>query len=276
MSKKKMIRIIIIIFMVIFAFALVEIVIRLTAGAVKNVSDNFQKRNEEQTEYNSTPQKKQRQTISCLDNVFEALKDSDYKYVFDMLDENYREYMFHNDLKEFTDYAETDLKVDGEHEYTNIAQNGGLYQVTVRFNNGETTSNKRFTVKVLGENTCSIMIGEYTMFKKMTEVAKYSNLKFNLSYCYQTLTSRVYVIDIQNLTNDNISMDFTDVVKIISSNGIVNPGTIPNSMTIAPRASYRIRPAFPKDMPGESSMLLNVKVNGASKEVRINFADEIL
>ena len=275
MDNKRIARIVITIVIIIFAFALLEIAIRAIVGLIKNVSDKMEERKQEKMEYNSEAQQAQRQVKAFLDEVFEAMNHGDMEYAFNCLREDYQEYMFHSDIDEFKEYVRSNLKLTEDYEYTNIIMRGGLYLTTVKFSDGERSYENRFTVRIVDEEKCNFMLGEYTSFKKRDETANYKDIRFYLNYEYATQTSKVYVIDIANQSNEDVNIDFTENGKYISTSGFVYVGSKPIASSIKAGDTYRIRLVFSKEAVGESSLELYTTINGTNHMVKLNFGEEM-
>lgn len=273
--SKKTIRIIITVVMIIFAFALLEIAIRALFGLFGNVSDKIEEKKQEKIVYNSEKEKAHRQVTTFLDYYFDALKDGDYYYAFYNLHEAYRAYMFEDDIDKFEEYIKENFPVIENVEYTNINRKGGLYQVIASFTSGDSAYNKNLTVKIVGENECDLLFGDYNVFEKRSEVSNYKVLRYSLSYLYETSTAKVYVVDIHNNSMQDVSLEFNDVSRFVSTAGYVFDGTKPASSIIKPGETYRVRLAFAKDVMGESSLELDTNENGVKRLVKIYFSDEI-
>ena len=276
MNNKRIIRVIVTIAMVIFALALIEIAIKALFGLFGNVSDKIEERKQEKIEYNSEKQQAHRQVTNFLDYYFDAIREGDYDYAYYNLHEAYREYMFNGDMEKFKAYVKDNFPYLDNIEYTSIDRKGGLYQIIANFSNDNDSKTENFTVKIVGEGECDLLFGNYYIFEKRDEVSNYANLKYSLSFYYETPAAKVYVVDIHNNTNEDISLEFNDVSKFVSTLGYVYDGTKPASSVIKAGETYRTRLVFEKNIIGESSLELDTTANGVKQRVKIYFGDEII
>lgn len=276
MDNKKIVRIIITIILIVFAFALLEIAIRALFGFFGKASDKIKDNNQEKVAYNSEKQKAERQVTNFLDYYFDAIKDGDYNYAYNNLHEAYREYMFNDNIDSFKSYIKENFPYLESVEYTSINRKGGLYQVVAKFSSGDSFQNNNLTVKIVGETECDLLFGNYNVFEKRSEVSNYKNLRYSLSFLYETSATKVYVVDVKNNSTEDISLEFNDVSRFVSTAGYVFDGTKPESRVIKAGENYRIRLAFEKDAIGESSLELDTTANGVKQFIKIYFSDEII
>ncbi|MBQ9314981.1 MAG: hypothetical protein IJ220_08365 [Clostridia bacterium] len=276
MDKKKIIKICLIFILPFFVLALIETGIRALIGLSGKISQREEEKKQEQAEYNSDKQITQRQITTFIEDIVDAIGDKDYNYVFDSLDEAYREYKFNNEVNKLKEYMEEKINIGTKHEIIRINQNGGMYQVLLGITNGNLYSSQSFTVKVQGINECTFMFDEYTNFNKMNETAKYTDVQYQLSYYYETPEAMGYIIDIEDLTAENIKIDFDESSKLVLTNGkTYKCGTI-SSIEIKPNESNRIEIVFPKQYIGKSYLQLNVTENDVPREIIISLERDIM
>ena len=276
MENKKLIKIGLIVIGVFFIFALIEAGIRGLLQISNYFSEQKEEKKQEEVVYNSDKETTKRQITTFLDNIFEAIDDADYQYVFDALDEVYREYMFHNEINELKEYIEENISFRAKHKYIRINQSGGMYQVLVGITEGSSYSSHSFTVKVINSNQCTFMFDEYTSMQKEQDQATYPNVIYHLSYYYETPDITGYVIDVENITSDDIKIEFQDSAKLVSLNGEIYEGNQPNSILVKPNQEVQIELLFLKQTSGNSYLQLNVMENDVPKQVLINLVEDIM
>lgn len=90
-----------------------------------------------------------------LQKIFDAIKDKDYKYVYNKLDETFRNNNFKNE-EEFERYAEQNFS-DKEFKYTDCKKTNDIYVATVKITNNNGEYDQREFIVKLEEGTDFIM-----------------------------------------------------------------------------------------------------------------------
>jgi len=276
MDKKKMMKIAFIVIAFFFALALIEASIRGMIVLVNHFSEKNEERKQEDVNFYSDEQKTQRQIIRFIDDIVVAIKDKDDDYVFRYLDKEYKEYIFENDVKKMHDYIKQNINMGEKYDFTRINQSGGMYQVLLGITSGEKFYSQSFTVKVLGTNECSFFFGEYTHFEKKEQVASYPNTKYLITYYYETPDVMSYVLEVENLTNEDITLESTKPSKLISTSGKVYEGTTIEAITIEPYQKNRLEVVFLKQFGGQSTLQLSVTENDIPKEVMLTLVTDMM
>jgi len=83
-----------------------------------------------------------------LGRFFEALKQEDYKYAYEKLEDGFKSQHF-NTVSEFEEYAKTTFIYDEEVEYNEFSNLDGIYTCAVELQHGENVVEKAFTVELL-------------------------------------------------------------------------------------------------------------------------------
>ena len=87
-----------------------------------------------------------------LQKVVDALNDKDYKYVYNKLDETFKENNF-PDLDKFKQYVEDNLYTSIEAEFSDYKNSGNIHMYDVSFKNkkdqNDTPITKTFIIKLL-------------------------------------------------------------------------------------------------------------------------------
>ena len=179
-------------------------------GKVNEYSDKKKEEKKQEEAYNSEASKTERQIRTFIDNIYSAIKDKDYAYISMCLDKNYNECIFDNSIENLKEYIENNIVIDDSYIISKISQDEGLYQVLIGVQSENSYNTQTFTVNVIDENECELMLGEYSSFKKNNEIAKYSNLSYNLVYNYRTPDIVSYLIDITNFTDEEIVIEFNE------------------------------------------------------------------
>lgn len=270
MENKKIIKVVVIIFAVIIAFALIEILIKFLLGVAQNMYEKSEERKQEEIEYNSDASKSKRQVTTFLDNIISAIKEKDYSYIMTCLDDNYKQYMFNNNIEELKTHIEKNYNIEGEYEYQNIDLDGGIYQVTIKMPNN---NSKTFTVNILGENNCSLFLGNYTAFMKRNEIKITSDLTYNVSYYYETSDLKAYVVDVKNTSSGDINISFSNASKLVSYDGRVFTGSIPARKSIKSGEITRIEFKFlRRSLPG-SYIQFDITKNDVKETMQIDLSN---
>ena len=90
-----------------------------------------------------------------MQKIFDAIKDKDYKYVYNKLDETFRNNNFKTE-EEFKIYAEQNFS-DKEFKYTDCKETNDIYVATVKITNNNGESDQREFIVKLEEGTDFIM-----------------------------------------------------------------------------------------------------------------------
>lgn len=272
MDNKKIIKIAFVILGVFCVFALIEIIIRAAARGVNHVAEYVEERRQEKIEYNSDEQKTNRQIMAFIDNVMNAIKQDDIQFVYRSLQQSYRKYLFHDSVNELKEYIHSNYRIGKEYRYKDITLNGGMYQVIVELSSGDSASEKTITAKVLDENSCTIMLGEYTKFTPMDQVLNFEDFKVTLLYEYQTKGYLGYVMQFENKLDKDLKISFTDNSKLIEFGGRIYTGTKPSSLTLKPNSQSNIQAVFYQTNIGVSYITMDVVANDVSKEITFDFS----
>ena len=276
MDKKRLIKIGCIVIGVFLALALLESGIRALTGVINDVSQKREEKKQEEKVYNSDEEKVKRQIMTFLDDIFDAIKDKDYTYVYDSLDETYREYLFHDEVTTLEEYIKEKITIGDSYEYIRFNQKGDMYQVLVGMTNGGEYSSLGVTVKVIDQNRCTILFDEYEEFRSMDKIASYPNMQYQLAYYYETPNVMGYVMDIQNLSENDAVITFDDKANLIMTSGKNYQSSKLASTTVKAKESSRVEINFLKQFGGKSYLKLNLKENDVSKQVLISLEEDIM
>lgn len=276
MDNKKLTKIALIILGVFFVLAIIETTIRALVGVGNRISQKQEEKKQEKIAYNSDKQTTQRQITSFLDNIFNAIKDKDYQYVFDSLDEVYKKYMFQNELNQLKTYIEKNINLGEKYDYIRTNQWGGMYQVLVGVTENNNYSSQGYTVKVIDSNTCTFMFGEYTKLQEETAVANYTDIVYRITYSYETPDIMGYRVEIENLSSQEMTVRFADSPRIVLSDGENYQGNIPEHIAVKPNQKETIELLFLKQSGGKSYLEFNVMENNVQRKVSISLVKDIM
>ena len=99
--------------------------------------------------YEQLPEAEKART--CIERVFEAINNSDYKYVYNKLDETYKNNNFQTET-DFENYMKTNFFANNSINNNSYEKNGDLYVYKLTIVNASDTTQtieKQFVVKLL-------------------------------------------------------------------------------------------------------------------------------
>lgn len=273
MENKKIIKISIIVLIVMFSFAFIEIGIKALAAKITEFSETRKEEKKAEEIYNSDESKLERQIRTFIANICDAIKDEDYEYVMLSLNENYSQYMFNKDINNLKTFIQENIMIGAEYEIVRVELKGAFYEVLVGIQTGEQYKSNTFTVEVIDENTFSLMFGSYTKFKPISEKAYYSDLQYEIVYYYETTELMTYVIDIKNISEINYTMKFKNTTQY-ACDGEMFEGTLPKDAELKPNEHKKIEVTFKKRSEAIAFLQLNIEKNAILEEIKIHFEEE--
>lgn len=270
MEKNKILKVCFIIIGFFFVLAIIESSIRAIAGLTNKAIQSKEEKKQEEIEYDSDEQREKRQVKLFLDDIIKAIKDNDYNYIYDSMDETYRECMFNDSINEVRTYMKSNIKIGENYDYMRMTKNGGMYQVLVGNSDDSVYSSQGFSVRIIGDNKYSFMFDEYTLFKKVDSHATYSNLDYNLKCYYETTDTITCLLEIENLTFNSIEIDFVEPSKLVFINGNISIGNETDSIVVASNETNKVEITFTKQLAEKSFLKLNVLEDDVPKNIDIS------
>lgn len=268
MNKRKIMKIVFVVLAVILISVLVEVGIR---GIVKKVSENSEKKEfEKQQEiiYNSESAKNKRSVSQFVEDIYAAIKDNDYNYVYKFLNPIYCEYMFSGEIDNLKLYLEN-YEVGTSHSINKISQLGGMYQVMIGVGSGEEYTTKYLTVEKIDENKCLFMFDEYSYIDRKKEKTSTDNVVYELKYSLENQDFMMFVIDVKNISTQSMTVSMKNI-SFSNNGGKLLKGTLTDDFVLEKNGdTKRINVVFPKVSYGNSSIKFNLLENNEEKELRI-------
>ena len=272
MENKAIIKICAIVIGVFVMFAIIEISIK---GIGKKVNEFSEKKEEEKKQeeiYNSDEAVEERMVKDFINTVCKAIRDNDYDYLWQALDNAYRKYKFNDNIEELKTYINANVNLGETHQVTYTKKVGKIYIATVGVTNGDSYFSKYFTVDTKEENAFKFMFDEYVSMEEVSEIAAYSDLKFELIYKYDDSITKNYVIKVDNIIESDVNIKFTGTSLFYSSGRKVS-GSIPISLDLKSNESGEIEIYFRTDNNYPDSLELEIIKNGENKKYQINFSE---
>lgn len=224
MDKRKVLRIILKVMLVVMAIALLEISIRFVFGKFSDYGEVKKEEKEKEEIYNSYDSTVKRNVEQFTKNVFEALLDKDYEYVFYSLDSAYKKYMFDDDIESMKNYIQNYLAFGEDYAVINISSTGNFYNVIVGVTTDAGYKTQHFSVKFINPNEFSLAFGDFESFRESDIKYITSKLECNIKYIYSVSDVVIYVLDIKNNSTENMNIKFNKISLVSTSGTLINGG----------------------------------------------------
>lgn len=270
MDKSKILKVCFVVLGFFFVLAIIESSIRAIVGVANNKIQEKEEKKQEEIKYASDEQKEKRQIEYFLEDIITAIKEKDYNYIFDSLDETYRECIFNNSINEIKEYMKNNVKISDDYEFLRVNQNGGMYQVLVGNSSDDIYSAQSFSVRAVDENIYAFMFDEYTSFKKVESHAAYSNIDYKVKCIYENNDIVTCLVEIENLTSNPIEIDFNEPCKLVYVNGKVSIGNKLENLIINTNENSKIELTFAKQLAEKSFLKMNILEDDVPKKIDIS------
>lgn len=275
MDNKKVIKICVIIAFIILVAVIVEITVKNIATGVNEFVENVKEEKKQEEIYNSEESKTERQIDEFIKIIYEAIESKDYDYIYESLDETYKEYKFANNKQNMIDYIKENYSNVKYNQMLKANEVAGLYQVIVRVNIGNDLSSNYFTVNVKAENEYNLMFGEYINIQKTNVVCMDKNISYNINYLYETTDNSTYVLDTSNISESNIEIDINNIVAV-SPNGKSYPIKNVGKISLEPMGTKRIELSIKNQISVMEFIEIEGKANNEEFNVKLYLDNGII
>lgn len=214
MDRKKLIKIAVIILIVIFALAILEISIRGINTAVNEYKNAKNEQKNEEIYKNSEEYKEEQLLEKVVSEFGKLLNKKDVDSIYELLNEDYKEYKFAGNKEEFERYISKYFP-SGEAEYE-LQTHDNLYgRYRCRFlmiNNANYVSYK-LLVTPKADNTYDIIFDDFdTLTKKDNILSQKGDVKYSLKYVIKNGEKYIYVVEFENVGKATLEYNNESVV----------------------------------------------------------------
>lgn len=271
MDKRKKMKIIFVVISIILVLVILEVGIK---SLVSNVGQYVEKQKEEKSQeefYNSQPEVNKRGAGEFIESICEAIKTSDYNYVYEHLDKTYSEYMFENDFENMKKYLKN-IELGDKYTVTKVSKTANVYHVLVGIESGDMYTSRYFSVKKIEEGETlkySFMFDEYNALKNVKYRASANNIVYNLNYILETNDYLIYVVDIHKSSNESTDIKVKNL-SLITTNGKTVSGNLVENIGVENNdKNQRVHMVFPKKSSSNSFIQFDSIVNEKEDVVKI-------
>lgn len=271
MDKRKKMKIIFVVISIILVLVILEVGIK---SLVSNVGQYVEKQKEEKSQeefYNSQPEVNKRGAGEFIESICEAIKTSDYNYVYEHLDKTYSEYMFENDFENMKKYLKN-IELGDKYTVTKVSKTANVYHVLVGIESGDMYTSRYFSVKKIEEGETSkysFMFDEYNALKNVKYRASANNIVYNLNYILETNDYLIYVVDIHKSNNESTDIKVKNL-SLITTNGKTVSGNLVENIGVENNdKNQRVHMVFPKKSSSNSFIQFDSIVNEKEDVVKI-------
>ncbi len=284
-DKKKVKRICFMIIYIILAAVLIEVVVTFVSKKLNNYVTN-KKEDKTQEEFENTYVGKNNKNVSeFVNSILLAIKSKDYDYIFSNLDSTYNEYKFGNNKDNLKTYIEQTFTPDMELNVISVDTFQGMSHVIVGINKGESFNSKIFTVSINGDSYAVMFDAYYNLLKRYFtnengnityDIECTSDLaSYRLLYDYTLSDSSVYVFEIENISGEELNLEFENVRKVFSDGEKANSRKI-EPIKIDANKTIRIEVTFPETDTYQDEIYFDCIENGTKIQLEFTFNNGIV
>lgn len=273
MEQKKIIKFVVIILCIFILAAIFEISLKALSRKVEEFSEDRKEEKKQEEIYNSESAQNERRIVEFTKIICEAVKDKDYNYLWSIIDTTYKKYKFNDDFEAFKTYV-NDISYGDSYEVTKVNKTGKLYQATIGVTTGKSYTSKYITINSEDFNKLKFMFDEYITLKEMDEIAVSSDLSYNISFYYRTSGAIAYVVQIKNLSDKDINLEFSKTA-LVFSDATKLYGKNPEPLSLKANESKVVELYFGENNNGALYIQLELIKNGKNDINEIIFSSYI-
>lgn len=272
MDKKNIIRICFIVIGVFIVLAVIEIGIRALSNKVVEYSQQKEEEKKHEEIYNSAESKTEREVRAFGEVIINAIKNSDYKYIWGILDETYKKYKFKDDFNNLKEFVETNFQLGNSCNIANVRHSGNENHITLGVTSGDAYFSKYITIIGKNSNDFKFMFDEYSDLQIKKETATYSEITYANTFVYYVSGYEVYVLDITNTSQKETNITFNNIA-LVSSAGKKTYGSKPENLVLEPDETKTVELYFKSPGVWTSYLELDLIKDGENSKVNINYIE---
>lgn len=275
MERKKLIRVALIILITIIALIIVEVSIRGIHTGIKSYKEYIEKREDEEAILETTEYKEEKYLENVVATVGKMLNEKDTDALYELTNEEYRDYKFQNNKEEFSKFI-SNYFTSGEakYEFQSYENEYGRYVCRMlAFYNG-TYNSYKLLVKPKEDEKYDIILDEIDALSKSKENLRMDgNLQYSLKYTGIKQGYFFYVIEFENTSKNNLEYVYDSVVLRNSYGNSYNSNATGSKLNLVPGVKTRCEFLFYGKNIGlydHTKLEMNLKdSNGNSREITV-------
>lgn len=220
MERKKLIRLALIICIAIIALITFELSIRGVQTGINKYKDYVKEKKEEEARKETTEYKEEMYLENVVAEVGKLLNEKNIDALYELTNDEYIDYKFQNSKEEFSKYISNYFKSgEAEYEFQSYENEYGRYACRMLASYNETYTSYKMLVKPKTEGKYDIILDNIDSLNRVKENSKNNgNLQYSLKYTGIKQGKYLYILEIENISQDTLEYSY-DSVSLKNSYG---------------------------------------------------------
>ena len=272
LKRKKLLAIAGVVIVLIVSLIVVENSIKGINNALENKDQTLNLEEQKKLYENSKEYKEELKLTGIIYDFQKLLAEKNLGKIYDLIDEDYKDYKFQNNREKFDDYMSSYILDDAELSLQTYQKVNGRYVCRVLANNGEVYNS--FIVLICpsdDETSYTLIFDNISSIKKKDLTITRDNLKINVLYAVSAENTLVYLVEYTNTGKKDIRYEYENVNLKDSNDNTFTTTSKQESITLKPGESTRQELVFYADnVHLYSKSFLSIAFKGISSEIVID------
>lgn len=249
MEKKKLIRIGLIALALMIGLIIFENTIRGTKNLISDIKEKREGEERKETYEQSAEYQKEVELNNCFSEIVKLLEEKNTDKLYELLNDNYKDYKFENSKEKFEEYMQKYMTVDAKLTLQDYEQSGNTYRCRVLRENasGEYTSFAMSVIMITGESKYQVLFDNIVTLEKTNIKLSKGGIECNILYKATSNGVLNYNIEYKNVGKTDISFECLSIVVSDEHSGQYTAQNQQETITLKPGETKRQNAVFMKD-----------------------------